>query len=186
MSFKVGVLVGSLRKESVNRKLADAIASSAPRQLQFSHLVLPSTLFNEELESRPPADWTGFREQVARSDALLFVTPEYNRSTTAVLKNAIDVASRPYGKSVLSGKPGAVVSASIGALGGALANHHVRQSLMFCNVPLLQQPEVYIGSANSLFDETGKLKAEAEATKQFLTSFGKAFHQWISILTHRH
>jgi chromate reductase, NAD(P)H dehydrogenase (quinone) len=113
---------------------------------------------------------------VAKADAAVFVTPEYNRSVPAVLKNAIDVGSRPYGQSVWNGKPAAVVSVSIGAISGFGANHHLRQSLTFLNMPTLQQPEAYIGNAGTLFDEAGKLK---DGTRDFLKTFLTAFAAWI-------
>jgi chromate reductase, NAD(P)H dehydrogenase (quinone) len=179
MSHKVAVLVGSLRKDSFNRKIADAIATLAPAGLTLEQVPIGDLPFyNEDLEtSSPPAQWTAFREKIRSADAVLFVTPEYNRSVPAVLKNAIDVGSRPYGKSVFSGKPAAVASASIGPIGGFGANHHLRQSLVFLDMPVLQQPEVYIGSAQNLFDDGGKLK-NAD-TEKFLRSFGEKLEKWI-------
>jgi chromate reductase len=182
--FRVAVLVGSLRKDSVNMKLAKAVVALAPKQLAFSFVTLPTTLFNEDLEAQPPTDWVAFRNALQTVDGLLFVTPEYNRSVPAVLKNAVDVASRPYGRSVIAKKPGAVISASPGALGGALANHHLRQSLMFCDVPLLQQPEVYLSGAFGVFDESGNIKTAT--VTPFLTKFGMEFAGWISTITHKH
>ncbi len=182
--YTVAVLIGSLRKDSVNRKLANAVTRLAPKELSFVTLTLPTTLFNEELEAEPPADWVSFRASLQKVHGLLFVTPEYNRSVPAVLKNAVDVASRPYGKSVLAGKPGAVISASPGALGGALANHHLRQSLMFCDVPLLQQPEVYLGGAFGMFNEDGSVKSET--MRPFVQKFGMALCGWIDTIQHKH
>ena len=126
----------------------------------------------------PPAEWTAFRERISASDAVLFVTPEYNRSVPAPLKNAIDVGSRPYGKSAWNGKPGAVVSASLGGLSGFGANHHLRQSLVFLNVPAMAQPEAYIGGADKLFDTNGKLISDV--TRNFLQGFMQAYAKWIS------
>ena len=117
------------------------------------------------------------RPNVAAADAVLFVTPEYNRSVPGVLKNAIDVASRPYGKSAWSGKPAGVVTVSPGAIGGFGANHHLRQSLVFLNMPVLQQPEAYVGGAGDLFDDTGAVKKPE--TKKFLVTFLAAFADWI-------
>lgn len=179
MSHKVAVLVGSLRKDSFNRKVANAIADLKPANLEFEQIAigdLPS--YNEDLETAsPPPQWTAFRERIRASDAVLFVTPEYNRSVPAVLKNAIDVGSRPYGKSVFDGKPAGVVSVSIGPISGFGANHHLRQSLVFLNMPVLQQPEVYIGNATALFDkDSGKLN---ESTRKFLGTFVDAFGNWI-------
>ena len=134
-------------------------------------------LYNADLEANPPPEWSAFRERIRPMAALLFVTPEYNRSVPGVLKNAIDVGSRPYGKSVWSGKPGAVVTAVGGAIGGFGANHHLRQSMVFLNVPMMQQPEAYVGGADKLFDASGKLVVDA--TREFFTKFLQAFEAWI-------
>ena len=182
MSYKVAVLIGSLRRDSFSRKTANAIAALAPTNLQFEQIPIGELpLYDQDLETQtPPAAWVEFRRKVATADALLFITPEYNRSVPAVLKNAIDVGSRPYGQSVFDGKPGAVISVSIGAIGGFGANHHLRQSLTFLNVPVLQQPEAYIGNAGSLFDETGRL--QNEGTEKFLRTFAAAFGKWIETI----
>ena len=127
---------------------------------------------------KPPAPWTAFRERVRSFDGYLFVTPEYNRSVPAVLKNALDVGSRPYGQSVWGGKPGAVVSVSPGATGGFGANHHLRQSLVFLDVPAMQQPEAYIGGAAQLFEADGRITNES--TREFLTKFMVAFAAWVA------
>ena len=165
----VAVLVGSLRKQSINRKVALALAELAPATLKLNIVEIGDLpLYNEDIDETPPAAYSTFREQVRSSDAVLFVTPEYNRSVPAPLKNAIDVGSRPYGKSAWSGKPGAVISVSPGAVGGFGANHHLRQSLVFLNVPCLQQPEAYLGGAGTFFDESGKLSAKVQP---FLQSF---------------
>ena len=118
-------------------------------------------LYNQDLDDNPPAAWIEFRERLKKYDGVLFVTPEYNRSVPGGLKNALDVGSRPYGKSVWDGKPCAVVSVSPGAIGGFGANHHLRQSLVFLNMPVLQQPEAYMGNAANLFDESGNLVNES-------------------------
>ncbi len=174
----VAVIVGSLRKASFNRRTANALAAMAPETLKLEIVGIGElALYNEELESEVPKSWADFRGRVAKADALLFVTPEYNRGVPGALKNAIDVGSRPYGKSVWAGKPGAVVSVSPGAIGGFGANHHLRQSLVFLDVPVLQQPEMYIGGANKLFDETGKLSNPQ--TEEFLKKFLAAFAAWI-------
>lgn len=175
--YKVAVLVGSLRKQSLNRKVALALAELAPASLQLNIVEIGDLpLYNEDIDATPPAAYTRFREQINGADAVLFVTPEYNRSVPAALKNAIDVGSRPYGKSAWSGKPGAVISVSPGAIGGFGANHHLRQSLVFLNVPCMQQPEAYLGGAGSAFDEAGKL---SEATRPFLQGFINAYGQWV-------
>lgn len=177
-NYKVAVVVGSLRKESYNLKLAKALTALAPESLKLDIINIGDLPFyNEDVEATPPQSWTMFREQISAADAVLFVTPEYNRSVPAVLKNAIDVGSRPYGKNAWDGKPGAVISVSIGAISGFGANHHLRQSLVFVNIPTLAQPEAYIGGAADLFDEQGKLNNES--TKGFLKKFMSAFEKWI-------
>lgn len=174
----VAVLVGSLRKDSINRKLANAIVELAPSSLSLNITEIGQLpLYNQDGDTNPPAAWTDFRKTVKPMDAVLFVTPEHNRSVPAALKNALDVGSRPYGQSVWNGKPGAVVSASPGAIGGFGANHHLRQSLVFLNVPAMQQPEAYIGAADKLFDAAGKLTNED--TRKFLEGFLRAFADWI-------
>ncbi|MCP1996439.1 NADPH-dependent FMN reductase [Flavobacterium sp. HSC-61S13] len=177
-NYKVAVVVGSLRKESYNLKLAKALTALAPESLKLDIINIGDLPFyNEDVEVTPPQSWTIFREQISAADAVLFVTPEYNRSVPAVLKNAIDVGSRPYGKNAWDGKPGAVISVSIGGISGFGANHHLRQSLVFVNIPTLAQPEAYIGGAADLFDEQGKLNNES--TKGFLKKFMSAFEKWI-------
>ncbi|KAA8701791.1 NADPH-dependent FMN reductase [Pseudomonas proteolytica] len=177
--YTIAVLVGSLRKESINRKVALALAQLAPANLKLNIVEIGElALYNEDLDgATPPAAYTTFRQQVAAADGVLFVTPEYNRSVPAALKNAIDVGSRPYGQSAWSGKPGAVISVSPGAIGGFGANHHLRQSLVFLNVPCMQQPEAYLGGAGSAFDESGKL---SEKTKPFLQAFIDAYGHWVA------
>ena len=140
----VAVLVGSLRKESFNRKVANALIASNATPLKFEFVEIGGLpLYNQDLEDEnPPAPWVAFRRQMSGAgDAVLFLTPEYNRSVSGCLKNAIDVGSRPYGKSAWEGKPGAIISVSPGPLGAFGANHHLRQSLVFLNVPVMQQPE---------------------------------------------
>ncbi len=174
----VAVLVGSLRKDSFNRKIAHALAKLAPSSLKLSIVELGDlSMYNQDLDATPPASWTAFRASIKAADAVLFVTPEYNRSVPAVLKNAIDIGSRPYGQSVWSGKPGAVVTSSMGGIGGFGANHHLRQSLVFLNVPVMQQPEAYIGGAHELFDANGEVVKET--TSDFLKAFAQAFAAWV-------
>lgn len=177
-TFDVAVVVGSLRKDSLNRKVAKALAQLAPANLKLEIIEIGDLpLYSEDIDhDSPPAAYAAFRERIRRADAVLFVTPEYNRSVPGVLKNAIDVGSRPYGKSAWNGKPCAVVSASPGAIGGFGANHHLRQSLVFLNMPVLQQPEAYLGGAGSFFDEAGQL---SEKTRPFLQSIIDAFVGWI-------
>jgi chromate reductase len=178
-TYKIAVLVGSLRKDSLNRKMALAVGSLAPASLQLEIVeigALPH--YNADLdEGTPPADWLTFRQQVRAAHGVLFVTPEFNRSVPGALKNAIDVGSRPYGKSVWSGKPCAVISVSPGALGAFGANHHLRQSFVFLDMPAMQQPEAYVGHAASLFDEKGMLTNAA--TRDFLTKYMQTFARWV-------
>ena len=174
----VAVFVGSLRKESLSRKLANALIAMAPAPLKLSiHEIGQLPLFNADFEADPPPVVREFKDKLAAADAVLFVTPEFNRSVPGALKNAIDVGSRPYGKSAWSGKPGAIVSQSPGALAAFGANHHLRQSLVFLNVPVMAQPEAYIGNSAKLFDDKGNLTDES--TRAFLTKFLQAFAQWI-------
>lgn len=171
-SQSIAVLVGSLRKESFSRKVALALQDLAgPHNLALDVVEIGELPFyNQDLEiDPPPAPWAKFRDRIRSATGVLFVTPEYNRSLPAVLKNALDVGSRPYGKSVWSGKPGAVISVSPGAIGGFGANHHLRQSLVFLDVPILQQPEAYLGGADKLFDASGKLINDS--TRKFLETF---------------
>ena len=177
--FNIAGMVGSLRKESYNLKTAKALMALAPKNLSFTVVdIADMQMFNEDLEAAPPQEWVTFREQIQAADGLLFLTPEYNRSVPGVLKNAIDVGSRPYGKNSFNGKPAGVVSVSIGNISGFGANHHLRQSLTFLNVPAMAQPEAYIGGAGSLFDEQGNLINED--TKTFLKTFMEAFEKWVA------
>lgn len=181
MTKKIAVFLGSLRKESFNRKMANALKTLAPESLKLEIIEIGRLpLYNQDYddESKPPSAWTEFRKHVNSFDGVLFVTPEYNRSVPGVLKNALDVGSRPYGQSVWGGKPGAVMSVSPGAIGGFGANHHLRQSLVFLNVPTMQQPEAYIGGAAQLFDADGNIANEA--TREFLIKFMNAFAAWVA------
>jgi chromate reductase, NAD(P)H dehydrogenase (quinone) len=175
----VAVVVGSLRKDSVSRKLAKAFAALTPN-LKFNVVEIGDLPhFDQDLESDPPAQWVRFREEIAAADAVLFVTPEFNRSVPGALKNAIDVGSRPYGQSIWNGKPGAVISQSPGAIGGFGSNHHLRQSLVFLNVPLLSQ-EAYVSGSWGLFDDNGELINDA--TTEFLRAYGQQFAAWIETI----
>ena len=177
---KIAVFVGSLRNESYNRKMANVLASLAPDSLKLEIVEIGSLpLYDQDLDDqgKPPAPWGVFRDNVKLFDGVLFVTPEYNRSVPGVLKNAIDVGSRPYGQSAWAGKPGAVMTVSPGAIGGFGANHHLRQSLVFLDVPAMQQPEAYIGGAAQLFDADGNVTNEA--TRGFLKNFMDAFAAWV-------
>ncbi len=178
---RVAVFVGSLRKESFNRKMAKALIALAPESLRLEIIEIGGLpLYNQDYddEGKPLSAWAEFRKHVKSFDAVLFVTPEYNRSVPGVLKNALDVGSRPYGQSVWDGKPGAIMSVSPGAIGGFGANHHLRQSLVFLNVPTMQQPEAYIGGAAQLFDANGNITNET--TRDFLKKFMVAFAAWVA------
>lgn len=177
-TINVAVIVGSLRKGSINRMVANTLIEVAPADLKLGIVEIGQLqLYNQDLDDRPPAEWTAFRERIAGSNTVLFVTPEYNRSIPAALKNALDVGSRPYGKSVWNGKPGAVVSASPSAIGGFGANHHLRQPFVFLNIPAMPQPEVYPGFADKLFDQQGKLINPD--TRKFLQGFMQAYAAWV-------
>ena len=181
MAKKVAVIVGSLRAASWNRKVARELIAVAPSSLQPEIVEIGQLpLYNQDFDDngQPPRAWTEFRQQMKAYDAVLFVTPEYNRSVPAPLKNAMDVGSRPYGKSVWDGKPGAIVSVSPGAIGGFGANHHQRQSLVFLNVPCLQMPEAYIGGVAAKFDEKGALSDNS--TREFLHKFITAYAGWVA------
>lgn len=178
-TFNVAVLVGSLRKGSLTRQLSRVLMSLAPENLETGLVEIADLpLYNPDLEEgAPPPAWTAFRDRMRDADAVLFVTPEYNRSVPAALKNALDVGSRPYGSSVWSDKPAAVVSCSPGGLSGFGANHHLRQSLVFLNMPTLQQPEAYIGHVDQILDGNGGV-AKPE-TETFLKGFMQKFADWI-------
>jgi chromate reductase len=178
-SKNVAVLVGSLRKESHNRKMALALAKIAPPSLKLDIVEIGDlSFYNQDLETdTPPAPWVEFRKRIAASDAVLFVTPEYNRGVPGVLKNAIDVGSRPYGKAVWSRKPAAVVTVSPGVLGGYGANHQLRASFVFLDMPVLQAPEAYIGGADKLFGPD--LSFANPSTQDLMSRFLGAFDQLI-------
>ena len=175
---KIAVLVGSLRKESFTRKLAKSLMLAAPPTLELEIVEIGEMpLYNQDDETdTPPATWTEFRGRIRDADGVLFCTPEYNRSLPGVLKNAIDVGSRPYGQAAWTGKPCAVVSNSPGALGGFGANHAVRQCLVFLNMPCMQSPEAYIGSVANKFD--GDTLTD-EGLKTFLQQFMECFATWV-------
>ncbi|HVZ27882.1 MAG TPA: NAD(P)H-dependent oxidoreductase [Rhizomicrobium sp.] len=178
MSRDIVVIIGSLRKESLNLKLAHALIALQPPGLKLEITPIAQLpMFNPDLEATPYPEWSAFKDRIKRADAVLFVTPEYNRSVPGVLKNAIDAASRPYGQSAWYGKPAAVITASPGAIGGFGANHHLRQMLVFLNMPAMQQPEAYVGTADKLFDKEERLINSD--TEKFLKTFLAAFEKWI-------
>jgi chromate reductase len=175
----VAVIVGSLRKDSINRKVANALAELAPASLKLVIVEIGDLpLCNQDDDDKSPAPSVAFRERIKATDAVLFVTPEYNRSIPSPLKNALDVGSRPFGQSVWSGKPGAVVSASPGPIGAFGANHHLRQSLVTLNVPAMPQPEMYVGRADKLFDASGTLIDDS--ARKLFHAFMLAFAAWIT------
>ena len=173
---KIGILVGSLRKESFSGKIAANVAALFPEGYESEFIEIENLPFyNQDYdnENNVRAEYTNFRNRIKEIDAVLFVTPEYNRSVPAVLSNALDVGSRPYGASVWNGKPAAIISQSPGNLGGFGANHHLRQIITCLNMPVVQQPEAYIGNTAALLDENGDFKNEG--TIQFLQSFVDTF-----------
>ncbi len=174
----VAVIVGSLRREAFSRKTAHALAALAPGYLTLDIVEIGRLpLYNQDLDEDPPAEWTKFREQIRAADGVLFVTPEYNRSVPGVLKNAIDVGSRPYGQSAWEKKPGAVVSVTPGGLGAFGANHCVRQSCVFLDVPLMPQPEAYLSGVGKAFAEDGALTDDR--LKALLAKFITAYADWV-------
>lgn len=178
MASTVAVIVGSLRKESFSLKIANAFAKIAPSSLKLEIVTLHGlSFFNQDLEATPPADWVAFREKIQKSDAVLFVTPEYNRSTSGVLKNAIDVGSRPYGKSSFLGKPTGIISNSPGAVGGMGAAMHLKSILPGISGPIMQQPEIYLNGVGDAFDDKGNLTKEA--LEKVLKAYIDAFAVWV-------
>ncbi len=182
---QVAVLVGSLRKDSFSRKIARAAMALAPPSLKLELVEIRELpLYDQDADgATPPAPWVELRRRIRAADAVLFVTPEYNRSVPGALKNALDVGSRPYGQSAWQGKPGAVISVSPGAIGAFGANHHLRQSLVFLDVPVMQQPEAYVGGVQGLLDAQGNLTNDS--TREFLRKFMEAFAAWIEKIAAR-
>lgn len=175
---KIGIIVGSLRKESFNRFVANYLASVAPEGYSFCFPDIGGLeLYNQDLDDMPTAAWVKFRDEIKAVDALLFVTPEYNRSMPGVLKNAIDIGSRPYGQSVWTRKPGGIVSVSPGAIGGFGANQHLKQVLSCLNVYIMNQPEAYVGNIMDALDDSGKVVSEH--TQAFLSKYMNSFIRWI-------
>lgn len=181
-SYKIAILVGSLREGSINRKIAQSICAMRDDNLDCSMVEIGDLpLYNQDLDGNPPEQWVRFRERVAAADGVLFVTPEYNRSVPGVLKNAIDIGSRPYGHSVFDKKPAAIVTASPGAIGGFGANHHLRQSCVFLNMPMMLQPEAYLGGVtDDSFDADGCLKDGP--LRDVVGKLAKAFSGWIDMV----
>jgi chromate reductase, NAD(P)H dehydrogenase (quinone) len=179
-SYRIGILVGSLRKQSLNRKMANAMMGLAPDALKMEIVEIGQLPHcNADDEASPPPAIVDFKRRIESLDGILFVTPEYNRGVPGVLKNAIDIASRPYGKNSWAGKPTAVVSVSPGALGALGANHQIRQSFVFLDMPAMQQPEAYIGNAAAMFDDKGDISNDA--TRAFVQSFMESYAQWAAL-----
>jgi chromate reductase len=177
----VGILLGSLRRGSYSKKVADCIAEMLSdvfdvKYIDISHLCM----YNQDLdeEDAPPSDWTRFRNEIKALNGFLFVTPEYNRSIPPILKNAVDIGSRPQDKNVWNGKPTAVITVSPGSIGGFGANHHLRQVAVCLNMLMLAQPEMYIGNVTGLFDADGTLADER--AKRLLEKFVSAFSDWMA------
>ena len=178
----IAIVVGSLRKESVNRKVALAMCALAADRLNCSIVEIGDlALFNEDIEATPPAEWVAFKTAIAAADGILFVTPEYNRSIPGALKNAIDVGSRPYGKSAWEKKPAAIVTASPSGIGGFGCNHQLRQACVFLDMPVMQQPEAYLGGVtDKSFAEDGSLTDPALA--KVVKRVAIAFADWVALI----
>ncbi len=179
---KIAIVVGSLRSASINRKVARSICAFAGDRLDCDIVEIGGLpLYSQDYDQDPPAEYVAFREHIAAADGILFCTPEYNRGVPGVLKNAIDVGSRPYGKSAWDKKPAAIVSASPGAIGGFGANHQLRQACVFLNMPVMQQPEAYLGHVGEdSFDSDGCLKEGG--LKDVVMKLAAAFADWVDII----
>ena len=184
MAYKIAIIVGSLREGSINRKVARSICAIRGDNLDCSMIEIGDLpLYNQDYDSAPeqPAQYVRFRDQIRAADGVLFCTPEYNRSIPGVLKNAIDVGSRPYGHSVFDKKPAAIVTASPGSIGGFGANHQIRQACVFLNMPVMQQPEAYLGQVgDDSFDADGCL--QDGPLKEVVTKLAHAFHDWVDMI----
>ncbi|MGE3318235.1 MAG: NADPH-dependent FMN reductase [Candidatus Berkiella sp.] len=175
--IQIGVIVGSLRKDSFNRKLANAIVKLAPPELSFNFIEIGDLpLYNQDQDANPPEAAKRLKSEIQGSQGLLFCTPEYNRSIPGVLKNALDHASRPYGQSAWAGKPAGVVGISVGSTGTALAQQHLRNILSYLDMPTLTQPEVFIQMKEGLFDEAGNI---GEGSKKFLQGWMDKYVDWV-------
>lgn len=182
MPYKIAIIVGSLREGSINRKVARSICALRNDNLDCSMIEIGDLpLYNQDLDGNPPEQWVRFRQQVGAADGVLFCSPEYNRGIPGVLKNAIDVGSRPYGQSVFDKKPAAIVTASPGSIGGFGANHQIRQAGVFLNMPMMQQPEAYLGHVtDDSFDADGRLKEGP--LKGLIEVLAHAFHDWVHMI----
>ena len=183
MAYKIAIIVGSLREGSINRKVARSICALRNDTLDCSMVEIGDLpLYNQDLDPSPPEQWVRFRKQIAEADGVLFCSPEYNRGIPGVLKNAIDIGSRPYGQSVFDKKPAAIVTASPGSIGGFGSNHQIRQAAVFLNMPVMQQPEAYLGHVtDDSFEADGKLKEGP--LKGLIASLAHAFHDWVDMIS---
>jgi chromate reductase len=182
MAYKIAILVGSLREASLNRKVARSICAIRNDNLDCSMIEIGDLpLYNQDYDANPPEQYVRFRQQITAADGVLFVSPEYNRGIPGVLKNAIDVGSRPYGQSAFDKKPAAIVTASPGSIGGFGANHQIRQAAVFLNMPVMQQPEAYLGHVNDAsFDADGCLKDGP--LKDLVSVLAHAFANWVEMI----
>ena len=176
--YRIAVVVGSLRRDSLNRKLAAAVAKLAPPELSFDSAQIGDLPpYDQDDDARQAASVLRLKDQIRAAHGLLFVTPEYNRSLPGVLKNAIDHASRPYGQNAWAGKPASVIGASVGAVGAALAQQHLRNVLAYLDVPTLGQPEVFIHAKDGFFDEAGEIASAG--SKKFLQGWMDRYVAWV-------
>lgn len=176
-NYQIAVIVGSIRRDSLNRKLAEAVIRLGPPDFSFSLIPIADLPhYNQDDEDDPPESVRRFKASIAQAQGLLFVTPEYNRSVSGVLKNAIDQASRPYGQSAWTGKPAGIIGLSPGAAGTALAQQHLRNMLAYLDVPTLGQPEVFIQAKEGLFDEQGGI---GPSSRKFLQGWMDRFASWV-------
>ena len=177
--LNIAVIVGGLRSQSINKKLAMAVQRLAPENFAFNTLSIGDLpLYNQDDDGSPSKSVVGLKADIQAADGLLFVTPEYNRSIPGVLKNALDHASRPYGDNSWSGKPAGVIGASIGTIGTAMAQQHLRNILAYLDVPVLGQPEIFIHAKDGLFDGDGNIGADSKA---FLQTWMDAFTGWVRL-----
>jgi chromate reductase len=182
VAYKIAILVGSLRKDSLNRKVARSICAIRNDNLDCSMVEIGDLpLYNEDLDANPPEQWVRLRQLIAAADGVLFCSPEYNRGIPGVLKNAIDIGSRPYGQSVFDKKPAAIITASPGSIGGFGSNHQIRQAAVYLNMPVMAQPEAYLGHVtNDSFDENDQLKDGP--LKDVVTTLAHAFAGWVEAI----
>lgn len=176
--YRIAVVVGSLRRHSINRQLADAVATLAPRHFKFNQLQIGDVpLYNQDDEAEPIAAVKRLKTETSSAQGVVFVTPEYNRSVPGVMKNAIDAASRPYGQNAWAGKPAGILSASMGPIGAAMAQQHLRNILAYLDMPTLAQPEAFMHVTKGFFDASGGIAAPD--TRKFLQSWMDRYAEWV-------